>query len=223
MRGPTINPVSMAVFSPNTGPPTSRTVVKPRISVSVASTLAAILLYPTSPTIAWAGFGRISIACQCASIRPGISVSPPPAITVVPGSASIGAVEMRSKTLPLMRTLDGVESEPLLPSKIRTFWNSVVPPLAGGLSCGWTADASPRAMSESAATTNRLDTEFMQAPRAREFRYRVLSTNTWFRGAIQWRVASNASLPCVDFVADRGHDGGYTANTMSQMGSKASD
>jgi len=26
------------------------------------------------------------------------------------------------------------------------------------------------------------------------------------------RVASSASLPCVDFVADRGHDGGCTAS-----------
>jgi hypothetical protein len=53
------------------------------------------------------------------------------------------------------------------------------------LSCGCAAEVSPGAMSESAATTNRLDTEFMEAPRAREVRYRALSTNTWFRGAIQ--------------------------------------
>src|SRR5262249_35063266 len=74
---------TLVAFSPNTGPPTSRTVVKPRISVSVASTPATILLYPTSPTIAWAGFARISIACQCMSIRPGISVRPPPSIIAV--------------------------------------------------------------------------------------------------------------------------------------------
>ena len=52
IRGPTMTPKSMELFSPNTGPPTSRTVVKPRISVSVASTPAEILLYPTSPAIA---------------------------------------------------------------------------------------------------------------------------------------------------------------------------
>jgi len=51
IRGPAMIPESMALFSPNTGPPTSRTVMKPHIRVSVASTAAAILLYPTSPAI----------------------------------------------------------------------------------------------------------------------------------------------------------------------------
>jgi hypothetical protein len=44
MRGPGTIPSSIACFRPNIGPPTSRTVVKPRISVSVASAPAAILL-----------------------------------------------------------------------------------------------------------------------------------------------------------------------------------
>ena len=41
MRGPLTMPSSMARLRPNTGPPTSRTVVKPRIRVSVASAPAS--------------------------------------------------------------------------------------------------------------------------------------------------------------------------------------
>ena len=67
------------------------------------------------------------MACQWASISPGISVRPLPAITVTPGSAAIGSVEMRSMILPLISTLDGVESEASLPSKMRTFSNNVAP------------------------------------------------------------------------------------------------
>ena len=48
-------------------------------------------------------------------------VRPLPAITVLPGSAVIGVAEIFSMTLPLTRTSDGAESEPPLPSKMRTF------------------------------------------------------------------------------------------------------
>ena len=61
------------------------------------------------------------MACQWLSIRPGISVRPPPAITVAPASAAIGAVEMRSMTLPRTSTLEGADSALLLPSNTRTF------------------------------------------------------------------------------------------------------
>ena len=57
MRGPSMMPWSIARFRPNAGPPTSRTVVKPRISVSVASSPAARLAKPMS-LIASAGRGR---------------------------------------------------------------------------------------------------------------------------------------------------------------------
>ena len=43
MRGPATMPSSMARLSPNAGPPRSRTVVNPRISVSVASAPATRL------------------------------------------------------------------------------------------------------------------------------------------------------------------------------------
>src|SRR5271169_2921988 len=73
-------------------------------------------------------------ACQCASIRPGIRVRPPPsiAVTVSFGSTVIGAVDIRSMVWPMTRTLHGADTMPLLPSKTRTFWNKVAGPVAGG-------------------------------------------------------------------------------------------
>ena len=67
--------------------------------------------------------------------------------------------------LPLISTLDGAESEAPLPSKMRTFWNNVALSFAGGLPCAG-ADASPTAISESAATTILRDIEFIDFPLA---------------------------------------------------------
>ena len=67
-------------------------------------------------------------------------------------------------TLPLMSTLDGTESELFLPSKIRTFWNSIAPALTGGLPCARTTDESPTPISGSAATKILRDIEFIQVP-----------------------------------------------------------
>src|SRR4030088_3644025 len=69
---------------------------------------------------------------------------------------------MRSMMLPLTSTLDGAESEPLLPSKMRTFWKSVALEFAGGSLCARVAEASPTAMSgRSVATNLRRDMEVM--------------------------------------------------------------
>src|SRR5215470_3768217 len=78
-----------------------------------------------SSAIAAAGVGRTSIACQCASISPGISVRPLPlTITVLTlRSTGMGEGDMRSILLPRTSTFDGAESVVLLPSKMRTFWN----------------------------------------------------------------------------------------------------
>src|SRR5690242_18139781 len=68
-----------------------------------------------------------SIVCQCASISPGISVFPLPLMSVVSArrSVGIGAVEIFSILFPRTRTFEGPESSPLLPSKMRTFENTV--------------------------------------------------------------------------------------------------
>jgi len=44
-----------------------------------------------------------------------------------------------------------------------------------------------------------------------------LSKNTVFRGATQWRTASGASLPSMDVVPDRGHEGGCAACGRRQV------
>src|SRR5690242_13698326 len=61
-------------------------------------------------------------------MRPGISTRPPPLITCA--SAVIAAVEIFSILLLRTRTLDGADSAPFFPSKMRTFWNSTA-----GLCC----------------------------------------------------------------------------------------
>ena len=75
-----------------------------------------------SLAIASTGFGRTNMACQCTSIKPGISVLPRPLIVVTPAlsSIAIGPVEILSILLPRTSTLAGAESEPLLPSNMRT-------------------------------------------------------------------------------------------------------
>ena len=80
------------------------------------------------------GFGRTSMACQCTSIKPGISVWPRPSIVVTLAmlSIEIGPVEILSILSPRTSTLEGAESEPLLPSNMRTFWNRTVDCGAGG-------------------------------------------------------------------------------------------
>src|SRR5215472_6962934 len=74
------------------------------------------------------GVGRISMACQCTSMRPGINVRPPPSMICVLAlrSVGMGAVEMRSILLPRTSTLLGPESVPDFPSKTRTFWKSTI-------------------------------------------------------------------------------------------------
>src|SRR5262249_46079527 len=71
----------------------------------------------------WAGVVRTMAACQCASLRPGISTRPPPAMIWVSArrSVGIGPAEILSMMLPLIRTLDGADSVGCVPSNIRTF------------------------------------------------------------------------------------------------------
>src|SRR5262249_5431663 len=54
---------------------------------------------------------------------------------------SIGVEEIRSILLPRMSTDDGADSLPLVPSKMRTFWNTVA---AGACVCAWSGAVSPQ-------------------------------------------------------------------------------
>src|SRR5215813_6256779 len=71
-----------------------------------------------------------NMACQCASISPGINVRPPPSIRVVSArrSVGIGLSEIFSITLPRTSTFEGAESLPDFPSKIRTLEKRVTGP-----------------------------------------------------------------------------------------------
>jgi hypothetical protein len=74
-----------------------------------------------------AGVSRTSVACQCASVRPGINVRPPPSMirVVALRSTAIGAREILSIRLPRTSTLVGSDSAVLLPSKTLTLLKSV--------------------------------------------------------------------------------------------------
>src|SRR5262245_30029290 len=165
MRGPTTVPSSMARLSPNAGPPTSRTVVNPRISVSVASAPATRLRWPMSPASRSAGVVRTSIVCQCMSISPGISVRPPPSMRTVSARRSVGtgAAEIFSILLPRTWTLEGAERLEEFPSKMRTFWNRTTgtADAAGSWAgaCAKTTDAAKRQAATSPHFAMRNDRE----------------------------------------------------------------
>ena len=100
--------------------------MKPRISMSVAAFPAAMWTKPMS-AVRMATCGTVAnMRWVCASIRPGISVRPPPAMRVsaAPAGGAMGAVEIAWMTLPTTRTFDGAESRSEVPSKTRTFSKS---------------------------------------------------------------------------------------------------
>ena len=79
-RGPTICPVSIAVLMPQSAPPVSRTVVKPRSSMArnrvaarAVSSVSGIASMKRTLTSLW-------MACTWQSISPGISVRLPQSI-----------------------------------------------------------------------------------------------------------------------------------------------
>jgi hypothetical protein len=126
MRGPGTTPMSIARFRPSTGPPRSRTLVKPRNSMSLAPFTATAVTKARS-AVSTASCVRVSnMMWVCASINPGISVRPSPAmrITAISGGAAIGAVEIVLMTLPTTSTFCGAERRSDAPLKMRTFSNS---------------------------------------------------------------------------------------------------
>lgn len=148
MRGPLTRPSSMARLSPKVGPLRSRTLVKPRISMSAATLPASRLRYPISAVIS-TGIGAAAVVrCTCASIRPGIRVRPPPSMVRVSArrSTGIGLVDILSILLPRTSTLDGADSVSPVPSKMRTFSNSTA---EGRIACACTPAAARHPMTRS--------------------------------------------------------------------------
>jgi hypothetical protein len=103
-------------------------VVNPRCSVRVACSPARRLRYPISAVIIAAIGIDASIACQCASIRPGISTRPPPSISTRCSlrPASMDRVEIDSTVEPRTRTFEPFDNTGDRPSKTRTLRNNVV-------------------------------------------------------------------------------------------------
>src|SRR3979490_1442675 len=115
-----------------------------------------------------AGVARISMACQCTSLRPGISVRPPPSMMRVSAwrSVAMDCAEIVSILLPRTRTLEGADSVVFLPSKMRTFWNSVAPSLAEGGCCarlGWQSPIESAAATASEERDARFDERMVRA------------------------------------------------------------
>ena len=78
--------------------------------------------------------GRTSIACQCMSISPGISVRPSPGMVLVSArSAAIGSREIFSILFPRTRTFMLALNASFLPSKTRTFSKRML--VAGSAGC----------------------------------------------------------------------------------------
>ncbi len=145
MRGPALMPRSMARFKPKVGPARSRMLVKPLINVRSASAAAARLMKPMS-AVSNSSIGRgASMACQCASIRPGMRVRPPPSMTSAPSGGAPPAGSITLILLPSTTTRWPSINRPDLPSNILTFVNTTGPAGASGIaaeaSLGQRADA----------------------------------------------------------------------------------
>ncbi|MNP12224.1 hypothetical protein D3C76_1044490 [compost metagenome] len=125
IRGPLINPMSIPFLRPNTGPPRSRALVKPRISMSLAALVAATVVKVTS-LVSTAICGRVAnIRWVWASMRPGIRVLPWPSIRCTSPSTLMPPWLILVIRLPSTRTEEGALSALPLPSKIRTFSNKM--------------------------------------------------------------------------------------------------
>ncbi len=83
-RGPGMSACSSAVFMPQSAPPVSRTVVKPRLSMASISRAARAVISVSGTASRKRMFTSLSITCTWLSIRPGISVRPPQSITAAP-------------------------------------------------------------------------------------------------------------------------------------------
>jgi hypothetical protein len=81
-RGPTKCPVSTAVLTPQSHPPVSRTVVKPRSIMARSRVPARAVSSVSGIASRKRTLTSLCITCTCASMRPGITVRPPQSTTM---------------------------------------------------------------------------------------------------------------------------------------------
>lgn len=113
----------MACLRPKTGPPASRTLVKPRSSMSFAAFAAATFTKPMSP-VSTASWGIVAnMRCTWASMRPGISVRPPPSMIVADALEGTAPAPIAAIWLLRTSTEVGPESVGDRPSNTRTSRN----------------------------------------------------------------------------------------------------
>ena len=91
-RGPGRSPPSTAALMPQSAPPVSRTVVKPRSIMPRISGAARAVMSVSGMCSRFRMFTSLRYTCTWQSISPGMSVRPPPSITVAP-AALIGRSE----------------------------------------------------------------------------------------------------------------------------------
>jgi hypothetical protein len=89
MRGPGITPVSIACLNEKTGPPISRTGVKPRSRVRPASAVEAANMNPGSPDVRTFRGTAANNLCQCGSIMPGMRTRFPQSRTKASGGGGL--------------------------------------------------------------------------------------------------------------------------------------
>ena len=83
-RGPGRSPPSTAALMPQSAPPVSRTVVKPRSIMPRISGAARAVMSVSGMFSRFRMFTSLRYTCTWQSISPGMSVRPPPSITVAP-------------------------------------------------------------------------------------------------------------------------------------------
>ena len=103
----------------------SRTLVKPRISVFLASSAATRLMKPTSAVSSTVSGRDASIACQWASMRPGIRTRPPQSTIRAPAPSGASSGSTASIVLPSTTTFKPRSSVSDLPSKSRALLNAI--------------------------------------------------------------------------------------------------
>src|SRR6185437_1575322 len=199
-----MTPASIACLKVKTGPPTSRSVVKPRSSVRSASAVDAAKTKPGSAPISTAiGTAAYSV-CQCASIMPGIRTRPAQSMTVAPAGGALLVVSTDAIRLPSTRIWTPDRSASDVPSNNRTFVKSVLAASRGP----WAKlERAPSAPTAAAVPTQERKDLREKASRRREACCRTglkqLQPAPWTRCRLVLLESGMASLPFDDIMGRR--------------------